>query len=170
MEYLSGVVERITFENEDNGFSVVKIKSKGYSDLVTVVGNLAAVNVGAIIRLKGDWKIDSKYGKQFVALDYLETIPATVAAPNSFIHKKERLKWRFIVKDYIKDLQSISVDGKEGKDATDLLEKLYGMLCYACCYYIFNTDNPFRSIGIGQAVLLDLIITRKLGNGLIKNP
>ncbi|MFZ5754293.1 MAG: YrrC family ATP-dependent DNA helicase [Bacillota bacterium] len=49
MEYLSGVVERITYENEENGFSVIKIKSKGFSDLVTVVGNLAAVNVGSIV-------------------------------------------------------------------------------------------------------------------------
>jgi len=30
MDYLSGVVERITFVNEENGFSVVKIKSKGF--------------------------------------------------------------------------------------------------------------------------------------------
>jgi exodeoxyribonuclease V alpha subunit len=55
MEYLSGIVERITYENDGNGFSVFKIKSKGYTDLVTVVGNLAAVNVGSIIRLKGEW-------------------------------------------------------------------------------------------------------------------
>ena len=80
MEYISGVVERITFENEDNGFSVIKIKSKGYADLVTVVGSLAAVNVGAIIRLKGEWKMDSKFGKQFAAQDYRETLPATVEA------------------------------------------------------------------------------------------
>ena len=44
MEHIGGMVERITYENEENGFCVIKIKSKGYSD-VTVVGNLAAVNV-----------------------------------------------------------------------------------------------------------------------------
>jgi exodeoxyribonuclease V alpha subunit len=85
MEYLSGVVERITFQNEENGFCVIKIKSKGYSDLVTAVGNLAAVNVGAIIRLKGEWKMDSKYGKQFVVQDYRETIPATAAGIEKYL-------------------------------------------------------------------------------------
>lgn len=85
MEYISGVVERITYENEENGFSVIKIRSKGYADLVTVVGNLAAVNVGAIIRLKGEWRMDSKFGKQFAAQDYRETMPATVAGIEKYL-------------------------------------------------------------------------------------
>lgn len=85
MEYISGVVERITFENEDNGFSVIKIKSKGFTDLVTVVGSLAAVNVGSIIRLKGEWKMDSKFGKQFAAQDYRETLPATVVGIQKYL-------------------------------------------------------------------------------------
>jgi exodeoxyribonuclease V alpha subunit len=85
MEYLSGVVERITFSNEENGFSVIKIKSKGFADLVTVVGNLAAVNVGATIKLKGDWKYDSKFGKQFTVSDYRETVPATIAGIQKYL-------------------------------------------------------------------------------------
>ena len=85
MEYLGGVVERITYSNEENGFSVIKIKSKGYADLVTVVGNLASVSVGATIRLKGDWRHDSKYGKQFSAVDYRETVPATIAGIEKYL-------------------------------------------------------------------------------------
>ncbi|MFZ5986655.1 MAG: ATP-dependent RecD-like DNA helicase [Bacillota bacterium] len=85
MEYLSGVVERITFINEENGFSVIKIKSKGFSDLVTVVGNMASVNVGAVVSLKGEWKYDSKFGKQFSVLHYSETVPATVAGIEKYL-------------------------------------------------------------------------------------
>lgn len=85
MEYLGGVVERITYLNEENGFSIIKVRSKGHPDLVTVVGNLAAVNVGAVIRVKGSWKTDSKYGKQFSAVDYRETIPATVAGIEKYL-------------------------------------------------------------------------------------
>lgn len=85
MEYLSGVVERITFANEENGFSVIKIKSKGFADLVTVVGNLVAVNVGATIRLKGEWRYDSKFGKQFNVVDYRETVPATIAGIEKYL-------------------------------------------------------------------------------------
>ena len=85
MEYLSGVVERITYINEENGFSVIKIKSKGYYDLVTVVGNLAAVNVGASVKLKGEWKHDSKYGRQFNAFEYQEIVPATIAGIEKYL-------------------------------------------------------------------------------------
>lgn len=85
MDYLSGVVERITFINEENGFSVVKIKSKGFSDLVTVVGNIASVNVGAVVSLQGEWKYDSKFGKQFNVHHYKETIPATVAGIEKYL-------------------------------------------------------------------------------------
>lgn len=87
-------------------------------------------------------------------------------APNSFVHKKERPKWRFKVKAFIKDLQGVPVEGEDGRTATDLLKKLYEMLSYVCDYYIFNTDNPFRSIGIEQIVLLDTVISRILEQGL----
>lgn len=85
MEYLSGVVERITYVNEENGFYVIKIKSKGFPDLVTVVGNLASVNVGAAIKLKGDWRHDSKHGKQFSATACQETVPATIAGIEKYL-------------------------------------------------------------------------------------
>ncbi|MFZ5944178.1 MAG: ATP-dependent RecD-like DNA helicase [Bacillota bacterium] len=85
MEFLSGVVERITFTNEENGFSVIKIKSKGYPELVTVVGNMAGICVGSVLNLDGSWKMDSKYGKQFVAEKIEESIPATVAGIEKYL-------------------------------------------------------------------------------------
>ncbi|HBM81784.1 MAG: ATP-dependent RecD-like DNA helicase [Clostridiales bacterium] len=85
MEYMSGIVERITYVNEDSGFYVIKIKSNGFDDLVTAVGNLASVNVGSAVKLKGDWKYNSKYGKQFSVLDYKETVPATVAGIEKYL-------------------------------------------------------------------------------------
>ncbi len=85
MEVLSGVVERITYCNEENGFSVIKIKSKGFAELVTVIGSLASVNVGATVRLKGEWRNDSKYGRQFNAVEYYETVPATIAGIEKYL-------------------------------------------------------------------------------------
>lgn len=85
MERLSGIVERITFMNEENGFSVIKIKSKGYPELVTVVGNIAAVNIGAIVKLQGEWGYDSRYGRQFKVACYQETVPATVVGIEKYL-------------------------------------------------------------------------------------
>ncbi|NLJ88612.1 MAG: ATP-dependent RecD-like DNA helicase [Epulopiscium sp.] len=85
MDFISGVVERITYSNEENGFAVIKIKSKGFSGLVTVVGNFASVNIGATLHIKGQWKYDSKYGKQFQAFDFKETIPASIAGIEKYL-------------------------------------------------------------------------------------
>lgn len=85
MDYVYGVVERITFHSEESGFSVIKIKAKGHIDLVTAVGSLSAVNVGAVLKLKGEWKNDSKFGKQFTVEDYTETLPATIAGIEKYL-------------------------------------------------------------------------------------
>lgn len=87
-------------------------------------------------------------------------------APNQFVHKNERPKWRFKVKAYIKELQGISLETQEGGKATDLLQKLYGMLSYACGYYLFNTENPFKSVGIEQVEFLNIVLKRKFCGGI----
>lgn len=72
------VVERITYQNPENGYSVLKVRVKGYSDLVTLVGNLLEVPVGSVLLCRGEWKVDKRYGSQFVAATWEETMPATV--------------------------------------------------------------------------------------------
>lgn len=78
MERLRCVVERITYQNEQNGYTVIKCKAKGYNDLVTVVGEMPEVHVGSVLSLGGAWKIDAKYGRQFSVEAFEETLPATV--------------------------------------------------------------------------------------------
>lgn len=72
------VVERITYQNPENGYSVLKVRVKGYDDLVAVVGNLFDVNVGSVLIVEGNWKVDAKYGRQFTADSWEETMPATI--------------------------------------------------------------------------------------------
>lgn len=78
MERLRCVVERITYQNEDNGFCVLKVRAKGFNDLVAAVGSMAAVNVGSVLLLSGEWKVDSKFGRQFAVSAWEEKLPATV--------------------------------------------------------------------------------------------
>lgn len=72
------VVERITYQNPENGYSVLKVAVKGYNDLVPLVGNLLDAVVGSVLLVEGNWKVDAKYGKQFIAERWEETMPATV--------------------------------------------------------------------------------------------
>ena len=78
MTTLRCVVERIPYQNPENGYSVLKVKVKGYDDLVTLVGNLLEVPVGSVLLCRGEWKVDKRYGSQFVAATWEETMPATV--------------------------------------------------------------------------------------------
>ena len=78
MNHLRCVVERITYQNPDNGYSVIKCRAKNYSELVTVVGSMAEVHVGSVLTMEGVWRVDAKYGRQFSMQSYEETLPATV--------------------------------------------------------------------------------------------
>lgn len=72
------VVERITFQNQENGYSIMKVKVKGYNDLVTIVGSLLDVPVGSVLLCDGDWKVDKRFGNQFVVETWQEVMPATI--------------------------------------------------------------------------------------------
>ena len=75
---IRGVVERITYQNPENGYTVLKCAVKNYKELVTVIGSLLDVTVGSVLLIHGNWKVDSRYGRQFVAETWEETLPATV--------------------------------------------------------------------------------------------
>jgi exodeoxyribonuclease V alpha subunit len=76
-ESLSGLIERVTFHNEENGWAVLKVKAKGQRDLVTVVGSLASVSAGEWLTAQGRWVQDKEYGQQFRADMLNSTAPTT---------------------------------------------------------------------------------------------
>jgi len=78
LENLKGIVERITYSDEEKGFSVIKIKSKGYTDLIVLVGNMASVNIGSVVSVQGTWSMNPKFGRQFNVSSWEETLPASV--------------------------------------------------------------------------------------------
>ena len=78
MIFLQCVIERVTYQNPENGYAVLKAKSKGYNDLVTLVGYMADVPAGSVVKVKGDWKVDKKYGEEFVVETWEEMMPATL--------------------------------------------------------------------------------------------
>ena len=75
---LSGQIESITFTNEENGFTIAKVKVQGKRDLITVVGNLMAPMPGEIIDMRGEWARHPKYGEQFKVVQFKTKVPATV--------------------------------------------------------------------------------------------
>ena len=78
METIYGYLERITFVNEENHFTVARLQEKAKKELTTIVGNLAGINPGESLRLYGKWVHNAKYGSQFQVEKYETVVPATV--------------------------------------------------------------------------------------------
>jgi hypothetical protein len=59
---VEGVLERVVFQSEDDGFTVAKLQLPGKRDLVTIGGNLLSANPGETLRLRGKWVVNVKFG------------------------------------------------------------------------------------------------------------
>ena len=75
---LSGQIERITYTNDENGYTIARLKVYGQRDLITVVGYLMSPAPGEVLNLKGEWINHPKFGEQFKVTEYKTTVPATV--------------------------------------------------------------------------------------------
>ena len=71
---LAGLVERVTFFNEENGFCILKVRVRGHADVVAVIGSAPAVSPGEWIDARGHWVQDREFGRQFKA-DILHVTP-----------------------------------------------------------------------------------------------
>ncbi len=77
IESLSGLIERVTFFNEENGFAVLQVKVRGQRDEVAVVGSLPSVSPGEWLTAEGRWVQDREFGRQFKAELLTSTPPTT---------------------------------------------------------------------------------------------
>jgi exodeoxyribonuclease V alpha subunit len=75
-EVLAGLVERVTFHNPDSGFCVLRVKARGRTELITVVGHAAIIAAGEFVQLSGTWVNDRTHGIQFRA-SFLKSTPPT---------------------------------------------------------------------------------------------
>ncbi len=85
MDTITGHIERITFQNADNGWTVARLQEPGKLDLTTVVGTLSSVQVGESLKCQGTWKNDTQYGFQFVVQTYEVTQPATIRGIQKYL-------------------------------------------------------------------------------------
>lgn len=82
---LQGSVERITYYNEENGYSVIRLNVHARSDLVTVVGNLPEIQPGESLQLEGRWTVHPEYGRQFNAEWCKQVLPASVEGIKAYL-------------------------------------------------------------------------------------
>ncbi len=85
MEELYGYIERITFHNPDNGFTVAWLKAPRQKDLVCVVGTMAAVRPGETVRVSGEWQNHMVHGRQFAAIDCQPEAPSDIVGIKKYL-------------------------------------------------------------------------------------
>jgi exodeoxyribonuclease V alpha subunit len=77
LEEIAGLVERVTFFNEDSGFAVLRVKVRGHREQVTVLGSVASISAGEWLTGQGCWVRDKEHGLQFKAQVLKATPPTT---------------------------------------------------------------------------------------------
>jgi exodeoxyribonuclease V alpha subunit len=75
---LDAVLERITYANQETGYTVARVATGRGSDLLTVVGPLLGAQPGESLRLRGRWTSHPQYGRQFQVETYQTMLPATI--------------------------------------------------------------------------------------------
>ncbi len=87
MDHLTGTVERIVYQNDENHYTVARLKLaesaaatryRAAPDLTTVVGAMPGINVGETLLLNGEWQVNPQHGRQFKVQTFEPRLPSTV--------------------------------------------------------------------------------------------
>ena len=81
----TGLVERITYQNAENGFCVLWVKARGQREPVTLVGHAAAISAGEWITAAGHWVNDRTHGQQFKARFLKTSAPTSVEGIEKYL-------------------------------------------------------------------------------------
>ncbi|MCH9632274.1 MAG: ATP-dependent RecD-like DNA helicase [Chlamydiae bacterium] len=85
MEQLVGYVERITFQNPENSFTVAKLKTAKVSKPIAIIGTLTDIQPGESLECQGSWKSDPKHGQQFIVESFRKKAPSTLLGIQKYL-------------------------------------------------------------------------------------
>lgn len=131
---IKGQLERITYHNQENAYTIAKMKVGGRHDLVTVVGNLLSVSPGEVLKLKGEWHNHPKFGEQFKITSYESIIPATVKGIERYLGSGlikgigPVMAKRLVTKFGLETLQVIETDTKRLAEVDGIGDKRIDMI------------------------------------------
>lgn len=85
MDQIHGYIERITFQNPENGFTVARLKEKGKRNLTVIVGTMPTVQAGESVQCRGAWKEDINHGLQFQVTEYEVHTPQSIQGIKKYL-------------------------------------------------------------------------------------
>ncbi|MDH6135889.1 exodeoxyribonuclease V alpha subunit [Kitasatospora sp. MAA4] len=176
---VEGVLERITYANEETGYTVARVDTgRGANDLLTVVGSLLGAQPGESLRLHGRWASHQQYGKQFVVENYTTVLPATVQGIQRYLGSGlikgigPRFAERIVEKFGADTLEVIEQDPKRLIEVPGLGPKRTKMIAAA-----WEEQKAIKEVmvflqGVGVSTSLAVRIYKKYGDssiGVVKN-
>ena len=121
---LEGVLERVVYFNEENNFTVAKLQVGKGTELATIVGNIPCPTPGETLRLRGEWIVDHKFGRQFRVGSCLTVLPSTIKGIERYLSSGlvpgigPHLAGRLVAKFGIETLEAID-DGVQRLQEVD---------------------------------------------------
>jgi exodeoxyribonuclease V alpha subunit len=85
MSIIHGLLEKISYHNEENDFMVAKLRERDKRELTTIVGNLSGINPGESLKLTGNWVHNKKFGEQFQVEMFEVSVPATLLGIQKYL-------------------------------------------------------------------------------------
>ena len=83
-EFIDGAIDEIVFTNPDNGYTVCKFLPEG-GEVMTVVGSFPPLTPGEVLRIRGQWELNPRFGRQFKVDHFTLTLPASVKGIEKFL-------------------------------------------------------------------------------------
>lgn len=85
MEVITATIERITYTNPANGFTIIRAVPEGKMMLITASLKIIDPNVGMCLKMQGDWKSTKQYGDEFVVEEWEEILPSTTKGIEAYL-------------------------------------------------------------------------------------
>lgn len=85
LEQIVGTMERVIFHNEENGYTVFRLREEGKEDPCTIVGNMSSPQPGSSLRVRGRWTSHPRFGRQMQMVSWEESRPATTEGIRLFL-------------------------------------------------------------------------------------
>lgn len=76
---IQGELQKISFQNTENGWTVARLRTSDKDPMITVVGHFGKIRPGEFVEIQGEWTENKKFGKQFKALQINVIYPKSVA-------------------------------------------------------------------------------------------
>ena len=133
MDYIEGTIESIVYFSPDTGYHICRFVSEG-EEFMTIVGTFPPLTPGEVLKVKGTWELNPKFGKQFRVENFIPVLPSSVKGIE-----------KFLASGLIKGIGPVlakRIVGMFGKETIDIL-----------------TDNPGRLSrveGVGSVKLKEI--------------